>query len=131
MKLVIGVAVLALATAGQAFAQTPQERINRGLDRARAAGIPVELLESKIAEGKAKGVSLDRVATVVERRLGALEHASQVMRGPRDAGTAGLGVAADAVEAGVNDAVLAAIADTAPRERRAVPPLHPISDEPY
>ena len=120
MKLVIGVAVLALATAGQAFAQTPQERINRGLDRARAAGIPVELLESKIAEGKAKGVSLDRVATVVERRLGALEHASQVMRGPRDAGTAGLGVAADAVEAGVNDAVLAAIADTAPRERRAV-----------
>ena len=120
MKLAISVFLLMLGIAGPALAQAPQERINKGLERARAAGIPVELLESKIAEGKAKGVSLDRIAAVVERRLAALEHASAVLRGPRDAGTAGLGVAADAVEAGVNDAVLAAIADTAPRERRAV-----------
>jgi hypothetical protein len=120
MKLAMHVVLLLLVSGGQAFAQTPEERINKGLERARSAGIPVELLESKIAEGKAKGVSLERIASAVERRLAALERASQVMRGPRDAGTAGLGVAADALESGVSEAVLAAIADTAPRERRTV-----------
>ena len=120
MKLISTLFVLVLVTTGTALAQTPQERINKGLERARTAGIPVELLESKIAEGKAKGVSMDRIAAVVERRLAALEHASQVLRGPRESGAAGLGVAADAVEVGVNDAVLAAIADSTPRERRAV-----------
>lgn len=120
MKLMMNAVALTLVISSQALAQTPQERINRGLERARTTGIPVELLESKIAEGKAKGVSMDRIAAAIERRLATLERASQVMRGTRDAGAAGLGVAADALESGVSDAVLAAIAESAPRERRAV-----------
>ena len=122
MKLAIGTAVfaLALASATSAAAQTPQARIDAALARAKAAGIPAALLDTKIAEGRAKGVPLDRIATAVERREAALEKASSVLRGPRDVDAAGLGVAADAVEQGISEAVLAAIADSAPRDRRAV-----------
>ena len=37
--------------------------------------IPVSLLQSKIAEGRAKGIPMDRIATAVESRLRNLEHA--------------------------------------------------------
>ena len=61
--------ILALAaTAGPAGAQEPQQRIAAALDRARAAGLPVELLESKLAEGRAKNVPLDRIAAAIEAR---------------------------------------------------------------
>jgi hypothetical protein len=124
MKNVIVAAMMfiVVAGAGPVFAQVqpPQDRINTALARAREVGIPVALLESKIAEGKAKGVSLDRIATAVERRQAALERASQAMAGREGTGEAELAVAADAVESGVSDAVLAAILETAPRERRAV-----------
>lgn len=114
-------AVLLSADAGvMAQAQPPQDRINTALARARDVGIPVALLESKVAEGKAKGVSLDRIAAAVERREAALERANQVLRGRPEVGPADLSVAADALESGVSDAVLRAIADTAPRDRRAV-----------
>ena len=77
------------------------------------------LLESKMAEGKAKGISLERIAAAIERREGALERASQALRGnPSDA--ASLSVGADAIESGVNEAVLKAVADDAPRDRRTV-----------
>ena len=72
MKFRIGLGVMILALAGLDLAtaqvQPPQDRINTALARARQVGIPVALLESKIAEGKAKGVSLDRIAEAVERR---------------------------------------------------------------
>jgi hypothetical protein len=44
---------MVVASAGVAAAQVqpPQERINTGLARAREVGIPIALLESKIAEG--------------------------------------------------------------------------------
>jgi hypothetical protein len=123
MKVRIGVGVMLLALAGVDLAtaqvQPPQDRINTALARARQVGIPVALLESKIAEGKAKGVSLDRVAEAVERRQAALEKASQALRGQPDAASS-LSVGADAVEAGVSDAALKAIADNAPRDRRNV-----------
>jgi hypothetical protein len=114
MLLVVGVD-LALAQV-----QTPQDRINTALVRARQVGIPVALLESKIAEGKAKGVSLERIATAVTRREAALERASQVMKGQPGTSEAELAVAADSIESGVSDAVLKAVAETAPRDRRAV-----------
>jgi hypothetical protein len=117
---VVTLVVLLGAAAGRAQAQTPEERINRGLARAREVGIPVELLERKIAEGKAKGVSMERIAAAVERRQQALEHASQALRGQRGVEAPDLAVAADAVEAGVSDAALRAIADAAPRDRRVV-----------
>jgi len=116
-----GVVALALASDGAATAQVqpPQERINTSLARARQVGIPVALLESKIAEGKAKGVSLERIAAAIERRQAALERANQALRGEPDAASS-LGVGADAIESGVSEAVLRALSENAPRDRRNV-----------
>lgn len=123
MKCGIGAAVMIVALTGANHAaaqvQPPQDRINTALARARQVGIPAALLESKIAEGKAKGVSMDRIADAVERREAALEKASQALRGQPDAASS-LGVGADAVEAGVSEAALKAVADNAPRDRRNV-----------
>jgi hypothetical protein len=102
------------------MAQTAQERIDAASAHAREAGIPVTLLESKVAEGKAKGIPMDRIAAAVERREAALEKASQALRGRPDIGAADLSVGADAIETGVSAAVLKAIADSAPRDRRVV-----------
>jgi hypothetical protein len=113
------VIVLSSATVTMAQVQPPQDQINTALARARQVGIPVALLESKIAEGKAKGVSMERIAAAIERREAALEKASQALRGQPDAGE-NLSVGADAVEAGVSEVVLKAVADNAPRERRNV-----------
>jgi len=120
-RISLGVMILALASVSLANAevQPPQDRINTALARARQVGIPVALLESKIAEGKAKGVSLDRIAESVERRQAALEKASQALRGQPDAASA-LSVGADAIDAGVSATALTAIADNAPRDRRNV-----------
>jgi hypothetical protein len=126
MKVRIGTAVLAIAVLGVAHSalaqvQPPQDQINKAIARAQQVGIPVALLESKVAEGKAKGISMDRIAAAVTRREAALERASQAIAGQRGTATpADLSVAADAVESGVSDAVLKAVAETTPRERRAV-----------
>jgi hypothetical protein len=106
--------------ADPAMAQTAQERIDAATAHAREAGIPVTLLESKVAEGKAKGIPMDRIAAAVERREVAIEKASQALRGRPDVGAADLSVGADAIETGVSAAVLKAIADSAPRDRRVV-----------
>lgn len=123
MNVRITVAAVALALGGAVAAhaqvQPPQDRINTALARARQVGIPVALLESKIAEGRAKGVSLDRIAAAIERRQATLERASQAMRGQADA-VDSLAVGADAIESGVSEAVLKAVADDAPRGRRNV-----------
>jgi hypothetical protein len=119
----IGAAVLVIvALAGPVLAQVQpaQDRINAAIARARQVGVPVALLESKIAEGKAKNVSMDRIAAAVERREGALERASEALRGRPEVGAADLSVAADALESGVSEAILRAIGESAPRERRAV-----------
>jgi len=125
MKTFIAVAIITLLTAGAlpAFAQGgqgAQERIDSAIARARSQGVPVSLLESKLAEGKAKGVSLDRIAAAIERREASLERAAQAMKGYEPITDADLSVAGDAVDAGVSSAVLKAVTDSAPRERRAV-----------
>ncbi len=125
MKMMFGgAAVLALVMSGAGSAlaqvQSPQDRINTAITRAQQVGIPVALLESKIAEGKAKGVSLDRIAEAIERREAALERASEAMSGQQGVRDNDLSMGADAVESGVSDTVLRTIAETAPRERRAV-----------
>ena len=123
MKFRMAVVIVALALTGTvasyAQVQPPQERIDTALSRARQVGIPVSLLESKIAEGKAKGVSPERIAAAIERREAVLERASQALRGEADA-AASLAVGADAIESGVNEAVLKAVAANAPRDRRNV-----------
>jgi len=124
MRVKIGVAmvVLLVSSGGSVVAQVqpPQDRINTAMARARQVGIPLALLERKIAEGRAKGVSLERIAAAVEQRQAALEQASQALAGQQGIRDADLSVAADALESGVSKAVLRAIAETAPRDRRAV-----------
>jgi hypothetical protein len=105
-----------------AHAQDPQQRIDAARRRAESAGIPVALLNSKVAEGRAKGVPLDRIAVAVERRLDALGRARDAMAGvPRGAPVSSddLSVGADAIEAGVEPGVLRRLAVAAPAETRA------------
>jgi hypothetical protein len=122
--MMIGGSVLAFVMSNAvpvlAQVQPPQDRIDTAIARARQVGVPVALLENKIAEGKAKGVSLDRIAEAVERRAAALERASQVLRGQQGVRNDDLSTGADALESGVSEAVLQKISETAPRERRAV-----------
>jgi len=115
----------ALATAFLALPLSAQETETTTadvLEQAMAAGIPVSLLESKIAEGQAKGVPMDVIQEAVARRAEALIHASTVLQaaGIESPEPADLSVGADALQGGVSEAVLLAIAETAPVERRAV-----------
>jgi hypothetical protein len=106
-----------------AHAQDPQQRIDAARRRAESAGIPVALLDSKVAEGRAKGVPLDRIAVAVERRLASLGRARDAMAGvPRGApvSSGDLSVGADAIEAGVEPGVLGRLAVAAPAAHRAM-----------
>jgi hypothetical protein len=115
-----GLIVLTLLPAA-AMAQSPQERLDAAVSHAREAGIPVSLLQSKITEGQAKGIPMDRIAMAVENRLRNLEQARTAMsRGAGDVDAAQLSVGADAIAAGVSEPVLTQIASSASRERRAV-----------
>ena len=103
------------------MAQTPEARIDTAMTRAEEAGIPASLLESKVAEGRAKGIPMDRIATAVESRLRDLEQARAAMkRGADDVDAAQLSVGADAIGAGVSEKVLEKIAASTGRDRRAV-----------
>ncbi|HEX6308725.1 MAG TPA: hypothetical protein VFZ69_11085 [Longimicrobiales bacterium] len=106
----------------QARAQTPQSRIDAALETALSAGIPQTLIESKVAEGKAKGVAPERIAAAVEARLaGLLRAADALTRANVQAQSAGeLAVTADALEAGVSESAVVSISRDAPAERRAV-----------
>ncbi|HEX6133161.1 MAG TPA: hypothetical protein VFZ24_04220 [Longimicrobiales bacterium] len=117
-RMLLAAALLALPVG--AMAQTPQERIDGARARALQAGIPISLIEAKIAEGRAKGVSLDRMAAAIERREAALEKAWAAMGRSDDVQPAELGVAGDAIAAGVSEAVLAKLAEVSAGERRAV-----------
>src|SRR5688572_9365911 len=111
-------AVLVLAPATLS-AQTPEQRIERALERAGSTGVPVELLQSKVAEGRAKKMPAAIIANAVERRLEVLQRVQASIGTRHQLNTTELTVAADAVQSGVNEAVLNSIAQTAPRERRA------------
>ncbi|CAN5884487.1 hypothetical protein BH23GEM9_BH23GEM9_00130 [soil metagenome] len=97
-------------------------RIDAALTAAVEAGIPVELLHSKVSEGRAKGIPLERIAVAVETRLDALVTARTVMERARlQSTTAGdLSIAADAVQMGVSESALVEITRQAPHERRAL-----------
>lgn len=116
------ITLLLLACAGvpgTAAAQQPQERIEAARQRAAAAGLPVALLDQKVAEGRAKGIPADRIAAAVDRRLDALARAARAMAGaPVSSGD--LSVGADALEAGVDPGALGRLAAAAPADRRAV-----------
>jgi hypothetical protein len=108
--------------AAEAQDSTSTARVEATLGAAAEAGIPVSLLERKIAEGRAKGVPMARIASAVEARLEALTSARDALV---EAGLASttegeLSVAADAIQAGVSGAALAAVSSSAQPERRAV-----------
>ncbi|MEN8144092.1 MAG: hypothetical protein ABFS14_03995 [Gemmatimonadota bacterium] len=111
---------LLLATPGMAQESNPE--FADELARAAEAGIPVSLLESKIAEGRAKGVSIDLIQEAVSRRTDALIKASAALQaaGIESPAAADMSVGADALQGGVSETVLATIAETSPAERRTV-----------
>jgi hypothetical protein len=124
MRRFVVAALLLFAPLSWAAAQgTPEQRIVAARQRASTAGIPVALLDGKVAEGRAKGVPMDRIAAAVERRLASLQRARDAMgAGARPpALTPGdLNVGADALDAGVEPAALGRLAREAGADRRTV-----------
>jgi hypothetical protein len=116
------VLALALSVAPLAGQQSPEERIEAAMASALSQGLPVEILENKLAEGRAKNVAMERIALVIQNRLRAMERAQVALqRGQQEPPSpAELAVGADAIEAGVSEVVLAQVAATAGRERRTV-----------
>ncbi|HEX6589411.1 MAG TPA: hypothetical protein VF039_10330 [Longimicrobiales bacterium] len=100
----------------------PATRIEATLGAAAEAGIPVALLESKVREGRAKGIPEARIAAAVEARFSALARARTALAraGAEGVVAADLAVAADALQAGVDEASMVDVMTRVPRERRAV-----------
>ncbi len=118
----IAILLAILLLAAPAGAQETDPVFADALMRASEAGIPVSLLESKIAEGRAKGVPLDRIQEAVARRTDALIKASAALQaaGIESPDAADMSVGADALQGGVSETVLTTIAATSPAERRTV-----------
>lgn len=110
------------STASAGSAGGADARIDAALQSALKAGIPVSLLERKVAEGEAKGVPMARIAAAVEHRLDALTQAQDALlkAGLKSTTDGELSVAADAVQAGVSQSALVAISQRAPENSRAV-----------
>jgi hypothetical protein len=121
-SLIAVAALLAAPAALHAQGQgDPQSRIDAAMQRAAAAGVPVEVIQAKVTEGRAKGVPLERIAEAAERRAEAAARAQEAMsRRGQKVEAAEIAVGADALEAGVSEVVLARIAETTPAERRTV-----------
>lgn len=105
-----------------AQAPTPQARIDAAMSAAAEAKIPASLIQSKVAEGEAKRVPPERIATAVEARVKSLVRASETLnRADIEARSEGeLLVSADALDAGVSESALIRISRDAPAERRTV-----------
>lgn len=122
-RLILGLVLALAAIPAPAHGQNPQQRIDAAKRTAETRGLPVALLDSKVAEGRAKGVPLDRIAAAVERRVESLTQARDVMlAAPRTTPVtpADLSVGADAIEAGVDPAALGRLTTAAPGNQRAV-----------
>lgn len=117
----IGFVLIVAALPSALVAQSPESRIEAAMDRIRAVGITGELLEVRLAEGRAKGVPVSRIADAIERRASALIAASQALReiSPRTE-LSELSAGADAVEAGIPAAVIRQVARAARSEDRPV-----------
>ena len=142
---IFAAAVLAMST-GVLAAQTvesrteAQARMDAAMQTAISAGVPTSLLESKIAEGRAKGVAEARIAAAVEQRAQVLARVQAALqtRGAQHAERSGppaqsrgqdarvkavtageLTAAADAFEKGVDLDALARISAEAGPQRAA------------
>ncbi|MBI4472909.1 MAG: hypothetical protein HY646_09590 [Acidobacteria bacterium] len=127
IALTFALAPTTLGQQAQAQAQTQatataEARIDSAMEAAARANIPVSLLKSKVAEGEAKRVPKERIASAVEARLSALMRASGALRRAEiEAKSEGeLALIADAMDAGVAENVVVRCVRSAPAERRVV-----------
>lgn len=123
MKRILFIAALLLLVPPSLGAQgqgDAAQRIETARKRAETAGIPVSLLDLKVAEGRAKGVPAERIAGAVEIRLSLLSRAREAMVGRETLTAADLSAGADALAAGVSAEALGSLTRTAPSDRRAV-----------
>jgi hypothetical protein len=114
---------LAVAPAALGAQQAaPAARIDAALSTATRVGIPTSLIESKVQEGRAKGVPDARIAAAVEARLDALVRAQGALDRARAhaIGAAELSVAADALQAGVTETSMVDVMTRVAAPRRAV-----------
>jgi hypothetical protein len=120
-KSILLVAMGMLLLPSMLTAQTPEARIEAARTRIISLGYPASLLDERVAEGRAKGVPIERVATAVERRADALQAAGSAIR-PLVAqpSAAELSAGADAVEAGIPANMLAGVISGARSSDRAV-----------
>lgn len=122
MRKILGT-LLMLALPVPMLAQSPEERIDAARARVQSAGIPVGLIESKVADGRARGVPMERLAGAVEKRAESLMAAQQLLGGEQNEPgrrNTELAATADALDLGVRDVVLTTLSETAGRERRGV-----------
>ncbi len=110
------------AAAQTSGAQSADARIRATLAAAAAAHIPTQLLESKVAEGRAKHVPEERIATAVDQRFQALRRAASALQGAgvKDVSPGQLAVSADALQAGVTQNALVKLQGVAPADEREV-----------
>lgn len=118
---VMAALVLALSPVPLAAQGDAEARIQAAQSRVAAAGVPSALLASHVAQGRAKGVPMERIAAAVERRAQALISARQAMaRAAGGLSAADLNAGADAVEAGVTGGALRAVIERSRAEDRPV-----------
>lgn len=108
--------------AANAQAGDPEARIAAVMGAAAKAEIPRSLLESKLEEGRAKGVAMERIAAAMEARLNGLLRAQTALQesGVTAVSEGELLVASEALTAGVSQTALAEVMAGSPGERRAV-----------
>jgi hypothetical protein len=112
--LAVAAAIAVLGSAAEAQTDVPEQRIQAAQARVAAAGIPAHLLDNLVAEGRAKGVPMQRIAAAVERRAAGLQRASAAMaRGDRTTSAAEISAGADALEAGADGRALRTVIDAA------------------
>jgi hypothetical protein len=118
---IVALALVAMPAALSAQ-EDPDARIQAALTAAARAEIPVALLESKVQEGRAKGVPAARIAAAVEARLESLVRARAALdrAGTRVTEAGDLAIAADALQAGVSESAMVDVMTRVPGERRAV-----------
>jgi hypothetical protein len=119
-RLVIAALVSFTSWAAPAAAQDASARIDAARRSVAEAGIPTSLIDTRVAEGRAKGIPLERIAAAVERRAAALAAARGAMAGANRLNAADLSAGADAVEAGIDGGSLRAVIEGARVEDRPV-----------
>ncbi|HET8655154.1 MAG TPA: hypothetical protein VFL93_06540 [Longimicrobiaceae bacterium] len=122
-RLTIAMVLLGFAP-GMVGAQQPESaarRIAAAEARVAQAGLPADLLATKVAEGRAKGIPEERIAAVAERRAESLVRAHDVLSADaRPVRPAEAAAGADALDAGVDAVTLRDVAREAPKENTAV-----------